>query len=272
MRWRGYSRRDEEIDRIVDEALQRQPVPGDDGWRGLLCGLTALREVKPDPEAGVLAMHQMLLQAQSVREGSVPVRAERRPRAYSRLAAPVATCLASLLMIFGGLTAVSQAAQPGSTLYPLKRFSERVAISSAHGWENTANTELTYAQRRLDEMERIKGSNSDENLIPGLVEDFDSKVSAALGLAEGQEGDPSDDVRSHAEELNKRLDELEPEHEASEEQHTEAQESLQEDESSHSEETVTSEAAASGDRSFSDPAGDSAESDHEAESSSRAAD
>lgn len=286
MRWPWSRSLDEETDRMAEQALQRAHVPEDESWRSLLGGLTAMREVRPDPETGALAVQRMMLRAQQVREGVAPAREDRRPRAYSRLAAPVATCLASFLMIFGGLTAVSQAAQPGGTLYPLKRFSERMAISSAHGWENTANVELAYAQRRLDEMEKIKnGSSSDENLIPSLVQDFDTKVNAAVGLATGQEGEGSDEIRAHADELNRRLNELEPEHEAGEERHaedrhTEEQESLQEQESSHGEEAVASEAgaegtsyeaAASGERS-SDHTGDSAESYREAESSARAAD
>ncbi len=215
MRLPWHRAEDENIDRMVEETLRGKRRIGEASWHGLLCALSGMGDVQPAPEASALAFQRMMLTAQELRDGHVVARTAQRPRAYSRLAAPVATCLASLLMIFGGLTAVSQAAQPGSTLYPLKRFSEQIAISSARGWDNTANVELSCATRRLDEVEKLRGQGNasrEEAYIPGLVEDFNNKVDAALGLAAGREDEAGEQIRAHAEELNRRLDELEPEH------------------------------------------------------------
>lgn len=214
MRLPWHRAEDENIDSMVEETLGGKRWLGEASWHGLLCALSGMGDVQPAPDASALAMQRMMLAAQELREGYVPARTARR-RAYSRLAAPVATCLASLLMVFGGLTAVSQAAQPGSTLYPLKRFSEQVAISSARGWDNTANVELSCATRRLDEVEKLKSEgigSREEAYIPGLVEDFNTKVNDALGLAAGREDPEGEEIRTHAGELNRRLDELEPEH------------------------------------------------------------
>ncbi len=216
MRRSRHRQEDEKLDCMVEEALRGKRRFGEAAWHGILCALSGMGDVQPAPEARSLALQRMMLAAQEVREGRPATRSARHPRGFSRLAAPVAACFASLLMLFGGLTAVSQAAQPGSTLYPLKRFSERVAISSSRGWDSTAQVELSYATRRLDEVEKIKSHGPDsreEAHIPGLVEDFNTKVDDALQLAAGHEDEASEEIRAQAKELNHRLDELEPEHE-----------------------------------------------------------
>lgn len=208
------------VDRTVDDALRggwaRAGDGGNDTWNGLLAALAGMSKVKPNPEAGEAALQQVLLQARQLREGEAPARQQRPPqRGWGHVTIAVTACLVVLLLVFGGLTALSRRAQPGSLLYPLKCFSEKVAISAATGWKDTANADLDYASRRLDEVQKIidKGGGSrDDAFIPGLVDDFNSKVNAAVGLASGQEGEQGDDIRSRAVELNKRLDALKPDH------------------------------------------------------------
>ena len=211
----------EVMDRMVDDALLGAPAPagdaGIDTWNGLLASLVGMSAVKPDPEAGEAALQQVLLQARELREGTATAKTHRSPqRVWGHITVAVTACLAVLLMVFGGLTALSQRAQPGALLYPLKRFSEKIAVSAATGWKDTAGTDLSYASRRLDEVEKIleKGVGAHEDaFIPGLVDDFNSKVNAAVGLASGQEGEQGDDIRSRADELNQRLNTLEPDRE-----------------------------------------------------------
>ncbi len=184
-------------------------------FEGLIASLRDMVTLEPPAGASEAALRQMLLQARLRRETGAAARPERvrRERATSRISATAAASLASLLLAFGGLTAVSQSAQPGSTLYPLKRFSERIAVGGAIGWKETADTDLSFASRRLDEVRYIVDAGTparQETYLPGLVEDFDAKLEDALERAEGHTEKEADDIRARAGELHDRMNGLEP--------------------------------------------------------------
>jgi len=68
---------------------------------------------------------------------------------------PVAAAFAlALMMVGGGVVAASGNAVPGDALYPVKRWSESIAVQSASG-EQRASRYLDLAQRRLDEFDTL---------------------------------------------------------------------------------------------------------------------
>ncbi len=104
--------------------------------------------------------------------------------------------VAQLLIVAITASTVSAAAgsMPGDLLYPVKRWSESVAVQFA-GTEEHANLQLIHAQRRLDEFQILASRG---NVNPTLLDDALAETNDAIVLSNSMEGSVQAVVLTHA--------------------------------------------------------------------------
>jgi len=106
----------------------------------------------------------------------------------------LATVLVLAVLLFGGAGVTAFAAQsalPGDALYSLKTGIEQTQITLSRDAYNRAELQLSFAERRLDEISALIGEGR-FNDIGRAVEEFESQVQAAISeLQAVAAGDPA---------------------------------------------------------------------------------
>ncbi|MPZ93931.1 MAG: hypothetical protein GEU96_03250, partial [Propionibacteriales bacterium] len=177
-------RRAEEFARAVD-GLRTTGDPVIDPLVELASSLRSVPEVEPTTQfrdnlrSGLLEAARTELhvpeQRAPVHRGT-PVRSVRQRR---RLVA-----VASALVVTGGLSGVAAASQqslPGEVLYPVKRGFERAQVELATSERAEAGRLLAQASTRLDEVESLVASGSDDAQVRGAVSETLRDFSASAG-------------------------------------------------------------------------------------------
>ncbi len=107
-----------------------------------------------------------------------------RPAALMSLAR-IATAVALIIIVafgvFGALTIAASNSQPGDALYSMKRFKEDLELTFTWGKSDKANKNLTLAQTRLDELDKLITS---KKLDPANLLSVASDYSARRGAVE----------------------------------------------------------------------------------------
>jgi hypothetical protein len=104
------------------------------------------------------SLGEELVSRRTARRRESPGPAERwRPAALSmaRIATAVALIIIVAFGVFGALTVAASNSQPGDALYSIKRFKEGLELTFTWGKSDRANKNLTLAQTRLDELDRL---------------------------------------------------------------------------------------------------------------------
>lgn len=122
------------------------------------------------------------LRMQFSRQISVPV------TGHSYSGARLTLTFASLILIFAlggsGLVNSAQAAFPGDALYPVKLLAERVQEALTIGEENKINLALRFAEKRLEESEKMDQKNSDKAIVKA-EENFNKAEIILKKIADG---------------------------------------------------------------------------------------
>jgi hypothetical protein len=104
--------------------------------------------------------------------------------------------------LVGGTAFASNSALPGSPLYPVKRATEKVAVTLAPGEENKANLQASFAQRRLNELHelsaRVNKNNPNRNFLNASTTKIGQNIIGSASSTEIQNGGNSKDKELHA--------------------------------------------------------------------------
>lgn len=107
---------------------------------------------------------EMVAAPPAVRRTATPARRRRR----------LGTIAAALIIVGGsaGMAAAAAGAQPGESLYPIKRGVERVNIAAHLSDAGKGAALLDQADRRLEEMQTLISDGSDADLVDATARDF----------------------------------------------------------------------------------------------------
>jgi hypothetical protein len=123
--------------------------------------------------------------------GSFKSFVSRRPSRPARLAfstaAAVCLMLALLLVSSGTVVYAAQGSQPNQILYPVKLFSEDVRLRLAVKPQSQFQLNLTFADRRLDEIDKLAQSGQDAGVQ--VTDRLQNELNAALDSAASLENE-----------------------------------------------------------------------------------
>lgn len=159
--------------------------------------LRVLRE-PPPPASLAAARVRFLARAQELRSrrsarrsrSSTGVVAWSWPRLGGVALRPVVSLvLVAILFSLVGYTAQAAGASlPGSPLYPVKLVVEQTQVTLATDREARAHLQVTFAARRLDEIQRLAeaGRQPDPAALSRLAQQWEASVQAIASLPEGE--------------------------------------------------------------------------------------
>lgn len=97
----------------------------------------------------------------------------RRRTSWEKLALAGGISAVTFLFAGGGVVAMAQASQPGSTLYPVERFSEKVAERLHPSFTNRV------MMRRANEIDQLVSSNGSEDTVLDEVHEYNAAFAKA---------------------------------------------------------------------------------------------
>lgn len=152
----------------------------------------------PDPRYRREAKARILAVARrSHRRPPTPLRAWATARLAPR-ARPFAAALALAFLVagIGGTLGVTASAAPGEPLYSTKLAVENVQIAVAPTESQRTQLHLTFANRRLDELE-VEAQSGDYDAVDELAQLYHEQLKAAVSANSGSEPE-SEHLREHA--------------------------------------------------------------------------
>jgi len=131
--------------------------------------------------------------------------------AFSAVAA-VCIVLTILLATGGSMVYAAQGSQPDQMLYPVKLFSEDVALRLAADPETQFQLNMDFANRRLDEIDKLvqAGKAPDEQLTNRLQNELDAALDSAADLKETGVSNALENLRANLNKHIAQLDKLPP--------------------------------------------------------------
>ena len=126
------------------------------------------------------------------------------------LAKPVTALASFAVLVLGGLTTVSAAAQslPGDTLYGVKIVSERAQLQLT-GADKKAVLHTEFAERRLQELVELTNSDTpNQALVASTVDAFKSEVNSATQEIQNLQSSQSGELLAQVSMVNAKMSEL----------------------------------------------------------------
>jgi len=124
-----------------------------------------------------LIRHTFEHQVEALERGSL---APRLPFLFFRRAA--VTMLITIILLGTGTVLAAQQSLPGEPLYPLKREFEEITLHLTPSAQGKAERLLEYAQRRVQELQEMQGSDASPRLLAEVAEDYSDLVAQAGSL------------------------------------------------------------------------------------------
>lgn len=185
MRGNAWSRGAEEFDALVSGGA------GDGGEHAELLELVAaLRSAPPvtaRPEFVASLRTQLVAAAErapAVAQDDLAARLTPRQRRGSRerrIAALVGGF--AVVSATGSMAMAAQDALPGDVLYPVKRAIENAQTNLQSDGASKADTLLSHAQARLEEVQELTAKDADADVIASTLQDFTDQTTQASELA-----------------------------------------------------------------------------------------
>lgn len=153
----------------------------------LVSALRATPPVEARPEFVTSLRTQLVAAAErapAAAEADLAVRLTPRQRRGSRerrLAAVVGGF--AVVAASGSMAMASQDALPGDVLYPVKRAIENAQTNLKSDGAAKADTVLSHAESRLDEVQRLTDKGADPDVIASTLQDFTDQTEQASELA-----------------------------------------------------------------------------------------
>lgn len=150
------------------------------------------RELRVDPASRIRMRNTVLAALAPAR----PTAAERAYGVFAIIGKPAPMLVRALVMVvliaglLGGATVASADSLPNEPLYVFKLAGEQVRLAIAVSAEDRACVEMSIAEHRLDEAERLASSGREDDAIIATADYGSSLADAAADLASVETSDP----------------------------------------------------------------------------------
>jgi len=150
------------------------------------------RELRPDPASRVRMRNTVL----AALAPATPTIADRLYGVFAVLGKPAPRLVRSLVVVVviaglaGGATVASADSLPDDLLYGFKLAGEQLRLAVAVSSEDRASVELSIAEHRLDEAERLASAGREDDAIIATAAYGSSLADAAADLASVESTDP----------------------------------------------------------------------------------